>query len=60
MHGIDLDLEEKHTLLYCKTLAAQCSAVVCLCDDSKLEAGGCCVIANHLASIPANRGRNVK
>lgn len=61
MHGVDLDPEQKHKLLYCKTLAVVCTAVVSLSDDShgKLEAGCCCVIANRLDSI-TTRLRNVE
>lgn len=58
MHGIDLDPEQKHKLLYCKMLAVLCPTVVL--SDSKLKAGRCCVIANHLVSMPTNKGKNVE
>lgn len=53
MHVADLDPEQKHKPIYCKSLAILYTAVVSLSDDShgKLEAGCCCVMANNLVSI---------
>lgn len=39
MHGIDLDQEQKHTPLSCKTLAALCGAAVCDGRDRKIVFG---------------------
>lgn len=56
-HGIDLDPDQKHTELYCKTLAALCTAVMRLHDDSDQNKGRLLLCGSQSPGCHGNQQR---